>query len=75
MTLTAHIPHGAAVLAREEGTGIEIASFAPQTGQAAVNGLSMYYEVHGAGQPLLQLHGGFTTIDALGPLLPATSRP
>ena len=25
---------------------------------AAVNGLHMYYEVHGAGPPLLLLHGG-----------------
>ena len=29
---------------------------------AAVNGLSMYYEVHGAGSPLLLLHGGASPI-------------
>ena len=28
----------------------------------AVNGLSMYYEVHGAGPPLLLLHGGWGSI-------------
>src|SRR5262245_52350457 len=26
---------------------------------AAVNGLKMYYEVHGAGRPLVLLHGAF----------------
>ncbi len=30
---------------------------------ASVNGLEMYYEVHGAGRPLVLLHGGPTTID------------
>lgn len=31
----------------------------PQTGYAPVNGLQMYYEIHGAGAPLLLLHGSF----------------
>lgn len=48
-----------------------MASAAPQTGYAAVNGLNMYYEIHGAGQPLVLLHGGFMTIDGWGELLPA----
>ena len=34
-----------------------------QGSYAAVNGLDMYYEVHGEGQPLLLLHGGMMTID------------
>ncbi len=29
---------------------------------ASVNGLNMYYEVHGAGEPLLLLHGGANSI-------------
>jgi pimeloyl-ACP methyl ester carboxylesterase len=29
------------------------------SGTAAVNGIEMYYEVRGAGEPLLLLHGGF----------------
>src|SRR6187549_2843314 len=32
------------------------------TGYAPVNGLKMYYEVHGRGEPLVLLHGGFMTI-------------
>ena len=34
----------------------------PETGYAPVNGLQMYYEVHGdGGTPLLLLHGGLLT--------------
>jgi pimeloyl-ACP methyl ester carboxylesterase len=36
---------------------------------AEVNGLNMYYEVHGAGRPLLLLHGAYMTIDAMGEVL------
>jgi pimeloyl-ACP methyl ester carboxylesterase len=45
---------------------------APQTGYAPVNGLQMYYEIHGAGGiPLLLLHGGLFNIDLqFGQLLP-----
>ncbi len=42
-----------------------------QTGYALVDGLKMYYEIHGTGHPLVMLPGGFMTIEALGPLLPA----
>lgn len=34
----------------------------PQTGYAPVNGLRMYYEIHGKGQPVVLLHGSFMTI-------------
>ncbi|MGH2558547.1 MAG: alpha/beta fold hydrolase [Thermomicrobiales bacterium] len=38
---------------------------------ASVNGLDLYYEVHGAGEPLVLLHGGFGTIATdFGRLLP-----
>jgi pimeloyl-ACP methyl ester carboxylesterase len=36
----------------------------PETGYAPVNGLQMYYEIHGSGgMPLLLLHGGLFNID------------
>jgi len=35
---------------------------APTTGYAPVNGLNMYYEVHGSGDPVVLLHGAFMTI-------------
>ncbi len=34
----------------------------PTTGSAPVNGLKMYYEVHGSGEPVVLLHGAFMTI-------------
>jgi pimeloyl-ACP methyl ester carboxylesterase len=39
-------------------------------GYAEVNGLRMYYEVHGTGRPLLLLHGAYMTVDTMGPILP-----
>lgn len=38
-------------------------AFAQSTGNyASVNGLKMYYEVHGSGDPVVLLHGAFMTI-------------
>jgi pimeloyl-ACP methyl ester carboxylesterase len=34
----------------------------PTTAYAPVNGLQMYYEVHGSGEPVVLLHGAFMTI-------------
>src|SRR5690349_16430113 len=52
-------------------------SSASQTGYAPVNGLNMYYEIHGSGgQPLVLLHGAFsaigTSFDAVLPGLAKT---
>jgi pimeloyl-ACP methyl ester carboxylesterase len=41
----------------------------PQTGYAPVNGLQMYYEIHGSGEPLVLLHSAFYTIEMWGPFL------
>jgi len=35
-------------------------------GYADVNGIKLYYEIHGAGQPLVLLHGGFGMIEMFG---------
>jgi pimeloyl-ACP methyl ester carboxylesterase len=41
------------------------------SGYAPVNGLNMYYEIHGTGQPLVLLHGAFSAIGtSFGALLP-----
>jgi pimeloyl-ACP methyl ester carboxylesterase len=49
---------------------------APETGYAPVNGLQMYYELHGAGgTPLLLLHGGLFDIEQqFGALIRACQR-
>jgi pimeloyl-ACP methyl ester carboxylesterase len=46
----------------------------PQTGYAPVNGLSMYYEIHGQGFPLLLLHGAYMTVDLMGPVVPGLAK-
>ena len=38
-------------------------------GYAPVNGLEMYYEVHGSGRPLILLHGGAGAIEMYGDVL------
>ena len=38
---------------------------------AEVNGIRLYYEIHGTGRPVILLHGGLMSGEAFGPLLPA----
>lgn len=44
---------------------------APKTGYALVNGLNLYYEIHGAGMPLILLHGGLGSTEMFGAILPS----
>jgi len=55
------------------------AEYATRTGYAPVNGLQMYYELHGAPRddapPLVLIHGAFSGIGtSFGPCLPGLSR-
>jgi len=40
---------------------------------AEVNGIDLYYQIHGSGRPLVLLHGGLGAIEMFGPVLPALS--
>lgn len=42
-----------------------------KSGRIEANGVHYYYEIHGAGEPLLLLHGGLGSIEMFGPVLPA----
>src|SRR5262245_59954995 len=46
----------------------------PKAGYAPVNGLNLYYEIHGTGRPLVLIHGAFMTIETLGDLVPALAK-
>jgi alpha-beta hydrolase superfamily lysophospholipase len=46
----------------------------PQTGHAPVNGLKLYYAIHGTGQPLVLVHGGVGAIEMFGEVLPLLAR-
>jgi len=39
-------------------------------GYADVNGLNLYYETHGAGRPMILLHGGLGSSEMFGPVFP-----
>jgi pimeloyl-ACP methyl ester carboxylesterase len=43
-------------------SGIVSGQQKPTTGYAPVNGLKMYYEIHGKGDPVVLVHGSFMTI-------------
>jgi pimeloyl-ACP methyl ester carboxylesterase len=45
------------------------------TGYAPVNGLQLYYEVHGSGRPLVLLHGNLSTIGVdFGAIIPSLAK-
>lgn len=53
----------------------QTANAAVRSGYAPVNGLRMYYEVHGAGSPVLLIHGAISTIQtSFGQILPALAK-
>jgi pimeloyl-ACP methyl ester carboxylesterase len=56
--------------------GIEMSNNSTaQTGYVPVNGLNMYYEIHGTGQPLVLLHGAFSAIGtSFGQVLPGLAK-
>ena len=45
-----------------------------KTGYASVNGLKLYYEIHGAGQPLILLHGGVGATEMFNEIMPVLAQ-
>lgn len=53
--------------------GKETASF--QSGHLPVNGIQMYYQIHGSGKPIVLIHGGGSTIETtFGRVIPLLAR-
>src|SRR5688500_11453454 len=55
---------GAAVVTHAQAVGKRI----------AVNGMQMYYEVSGAGEPLVVLHGAYMNIPTMGEIVPLLAK-
>src|SRR5882672_11334446 len=47
---------------------------AMDSGYAPVNGLKMYYDIHGSGEPLVLIHGGVGAIEMFGANLTALAK-
>ena len=55
---------GAAVVTQAQATGKRV----------AVNGMQMYYEVSGAGEPIVVLHGAYMNIPTMGAIVPMLAK-
>jgi hypothetical protein len=54
---------------------VETQAIPTKKGYASVNGLEMYYEIHGKGQPLVLLHGAYSSINtSFGKLIPILAK-
>src|SRR5687768_2580989 len=51
-------------------TGATIANAQATSHRIDVNGLRMYYEVSGSGEPLIVLHGAYMNIPSMGAIIP-----
>jgi pimeloyl-ACP methyl ester carboxylesterase len=60
----------------QSGAPLQMKTQLEQTDRyAAVNGLRMYYEIHGSGRPLVLLHGGGSTIEStFGRIMPELAK-
>lgn len=47
---------------------------ASRSGYAPVNGLQMYYEIHGTGQPLILIHGGLGATEMFAGIMPPLAK-
>lgn len=50
--------------------GPALAQSEPAGNRVEVNGMQMYYEVSGEGEPLVVLHGAYMNIDSIGAIIP-----
>jgi pimeloyl-ACP methyl ester carboxylesterase len=69
-----HIVLAVSTLAFAQTTDAAAPAAAPKTGYAPVDGMKMYYEIHGTGQPLILLHGGLAATGMFDQIMPALSK-
>lgn len=60
---------------KEEAKSASNDSIVFESGFSTVNGIKLYYEIYGTGEPIILLHGGGSTIQSsFGRVIPALSR-
>ena len=69
--LAAALPRLANAATNTTQEGTTAMTTRPQSGYVPVNGVEIYYELHGTGKPLVLLHGGFMAMEMFGPVLAA----
>lgn len=67
----AALPKAANAANNQEGTAMTTPANRPASGYAPVNGVEIYYQIHGTGKPLVLLHGGVGAFEMFKPILPA----
>jgi pimeloyl-ACP methyl ester carboxylesterase len=67
-------PGGTPPVASVATSGTAGATPAATGHRAAINGMQLYYEVSGAGDPLIVLHGAYMNIPSMGAIIPTLAR-
>lgn len=60
-------------VAFSQATGANRGGGLVKSGYAPVNGLKMYYEIHGSGEPLILMHGGVGSTGMFNEIMPTLS--
>ncbi len=65
-----HMTSAALILSMLASPRIALADSTTQNGYAEVNGMRMYYEISGEGEPIVVLHGAYMNIQSMGDIIP-----
>ena len=70
LTLAQEEPVTEETTVTEEAVPATSAAAPVESGYASANGLEMYYEIYGEGEPIVMLHGAYMSIVSMGEIIP-----